>query len=1489
MVRDRYVRLMVMVLVAGLFAGMSHVASADVITSIERRNSDKMAPVIVPAGLGELAGAFVDRDYVYINVPPSMIGSDYIMVVNDDRNNKNYELDVTVGEDAVVMLFVDNHLGNNNDDDPPAMANFVMEWVYTLGFISAEMSLEVEHNPLGGGGDEQYTIYWRKVDAGTTITLLEQYDGTNVNMYGVAAIAWDSINFPPVTDVAEVQVTVWPENSVQLDTTITDDGKPVSPGAVTVTWSVQSSPAGSTVEFDPDEFSENPVATFDKIGTYVLEITADDGDLYTIDYVTIAVREPDCPEGDLTADCRIDLLDLMVMCQQWMSDPVCHGSGCPDLNADDLVDTVDLARMAVDWTEKGSVLESTKLRLILSKDPYAFIVTEISTGEVILYQSETTFELGGSDYIAESAYNITTTETTMDADIVLAGTSETGHVTFSLENAETIQVLLSSNGAAPSNIKEQFVDQGEHYYGIWEQPQGGSIDNRGADRDLLGFTKDYPTFWANARAPFYVTSGKYGVYVDTVARGHYTVAKGGKTSFDFDEGQLKYYVIYGPSYGEIMNEFNQLAGPAWMPPDWAFDSIWWRNADKFDLGHMDLVRDEPIDSAQENVEATANNLQYYQIPASAIWIDRPYTSNNSGSSFGWGNIDFNTDSDRFPQPQEMINYVRGKGYEMMLWIANRLDSDLLADGRDRGYIFEGYTSQPGADVRRSEVYEWFKGELDYYVNMGIKGYKIDRGAEGTTPDSAENEVVYLFTKLTAEGQMAVHGNDYLIHGRNCFDKSRKYVGVWNGDSQSNFDGLSGSIKNGLRCGAINFPYYGSDTGGYTEPNQELFSRWFQFSTYCTMMEVLIEKRRTVWYDEDYPHDSDPNLTDIARKQCEDHHDLIPYTKSYMYQASQTGMPVMRQMIFEFPNDTSLYDTWDEYMYGPGILVAPVVIEGATSRDVYLPDGKWLDYNDKSTPYTGPTTIDASAPIDVIPLYVREGAIIPRGDILKANNNWTPDWAPYLRIEFFPYDNTAKTFDYYTGSAAEPIVCLMPDTSNVNISFGDLGYDGNLEIYCREYTAVTMNSTPLTLGVDFTYEPGENLMTIPFSGATTVAITGVQSIFNAMPDSVVPDVVDSAQSVAETAILDAALAIGTITEEHHSTVAAGDVISSDPIADTPVLHHSYVDLVVSLGYVVPIPDVANLPATNITGDSAQLNGHVSDNGFEDANVTVYWGTIDGGKIPDDWDNDYDIGPQNLTFFHDISSLSPSTPYFFRAYAENSTDGAWADSTESFTTASGVPIVFDATDNKDPDDEGGSSWTHTLGSGTNRILVVSVGSEGGNSFTGVTFGGVAMTLAPGTERGIDSDKNITAIFYMLEADLPSSGAAGTYDVVVSTENSSKTAGGSVSLKNVKQAGPEAVATAACGTGDGNIGGGYYELSQSITTSTDGAWIIDVIDCGDIATFVPDSPQVEIFDRVKGTSAAAGSTRAVPTAGTVTNRWVCDDSRRRSMSVAAFAPAP
>ena len=186
--------------------------------------------------------------------------------------------------------------------------------------------------------------------------------------------------------------------------------------------------------------------------------------------------------------------------------------------------------------------------------------------------------------------------------------------------------------------------------------------------------------------------------------------------------------------------------------------------------------------------------------------------------------------------------------------------------------------------------------------------------------------------------------------------------------------------------------------------------------------------------------------------------------------------------------------WNEYFYGPEILVAPVVNSGATSRSVYLPTGKWLDYNDKNTVYTGATTITAPAPIEVIPLFVREGAIIPRGDILQSNNNWTPSWSAYLRIEFFPHDNTSNSCPYYTGSGVVSVNCTMSGGGVISINFAALDHDGTLEIYCRQYSAVTKNGSPLTEGVDFTYDGQKNLVTIPYTGAASIEITGATSIF-----------------------------------------------------------------------------------------------------------------------------------------------------------------------------------------------------------------------------------------------------------------------------------------------------------------------------------------------------------------------------------------------------------
>lgn len=719
----------------------------------------------------------------------------------------------------------------------------------------------------------------------------------------------------------------------------------------------------------------------------------------------------------------------------------------------------------------AETLESPALKLELNTNPYSYQVIERATGEVLVSETgKTTFTSNG--YTVRSVSDVTKTSYEIRATLHLEDTSQPAQVSFRFINPEVLQATFTFENGVPAQIKEEFADSGEHYYGIWEMPFGGNIDNRGADHDFMGIRHQTDVNYSSARAPFYVTSKKYGVYVETTAKGHYTIAQAGKTSFSFFDNQLRYDIIYGPSYADVFKRYNAIAGPAILPPPWAFSSIWWR-----DDHHADLRR---AANAQAKVIEDADKLRALKIPAGAIWLDRPYGT----GEMGWGNMDFD---DSFPDPAKLIRDLHERGMNLIIWIANRAWNQLQEEGSARQYLFFGRGS--AADMRIPGAYDWFKDKLNEYVKLGVKGYKIDRGEEDELPLSEENLNAILFPKMAAEGLRATYGNDFFMFTRNVNDTARRYTAVWNGDTHSTFAGLEVSIKTGLRSGAIDFPMWGSDTGGYIRfPGKELFARWLEFSAFSPMMEVLIGPKRTIW--DDY----DDELVGIAKTYASEHHDLIPYTRSCLYQATQTGMPVMRALEFAYAGDGSLSDTWDEYLYGENLLVAPVTTAGTTSRKVYLPEGLWMNYNDKHAVYEGKKTITASAPLGTIPLFVREGAIIPRGDIVKLNNSWEENWSPKLRIEIFPSAKSASEFDYFTGQGVQKI-SATPTGDELDIQFGDLGAEGSLEVYCKRPKEVMKDGKRLREGGEYQYDAAARRLTLRFKGATKLGLKGTGSLFN----------------------------------------------------------------------------------------------------------------------------------------------------------------------------------------------------------------------------------------------------------------------------------------------------------------------------------------------------------------------------------------------------------
>ena len=737
-----------------------------------------------------------------------------------------------------------------------------------------------------------------------------------------------------------------------------------------------------------------------------------------------------------------------------------------------------------------AVLESSVLRVEITSAPYSYAVIEKKTGQILLRQAETSFTIGAPRSIAAAVVG-NKSANALEATLSFAGSADTARVRWTFTDPAVVQVRLSHDKA--TSITEAFVDQGERNYGLWEYSYygtGGALDNRGSDnRPLLGLSgPEVGSGDPSGRAPFYLTSRKYGVYADTLAAGRATVAVNKRTSVTFDTPDLTYHVIYGPTPADVLARYNTLAGGSLMPPLWAFDPIWWR-----DDHHADFAPNG-VSTAQDLVKKDADNLQRLQLPGSAMWLDRPYGSGGGGLG-GWGNFDFDSGPTGFPNPEAMIADLAARNMHLLGWIANRANNSMLTDPALAPAIFSAangftgdFTTTPALDLRRPDAFSYFKNHLrDGLVKGGMSGFKIDRGEQGEMPASLQNEMAVLTTKAAYEATSDVLGTEGFTFGRNVYDRARKYVGVWNGDSDSDLAGMSDSLKQLLRLGAIMYSMVGSDTGGYgRSPNAETFARWLAMSAHSPMMEILNGPNRTLWYSYDTGPNANKQIVPITQTFAREHHDLIPYIRSLVYGSTQTGMPAMRMMPLSFPDDPAVADMFDEFLLGDSLLIAPVLKAGATSRSVYVPRGVWIDYNDKKTRHTGPATITASAPLDAIPRYVKGGAIVPRGDILQSNNNWTPNWAPALRVEFYPVSGLQSRFDYYTGKAVVPMTGSMTG-SIVSWQAGDLGINGVLELHgIDRYTSVRRNNQALGAG-EFQYDAPTQVMTIPLRGATSVQI------------------------------------------------------------------------------------------------------------------------------------------------------------------------------------------------------------------------------------------------------------------------------------------------------------------------------------------------------------------------------------------------------------------
>ncbi|MFQ5824520.1 MAG: TIM-barrel domain-containing protein [bacterium] len=510
----------------------------------------------------------------------------------------------------------------------------------------------------------------------------------------------------------------------------------------------------------------------------------------------------------------------------------------------------------------------------------------------------------------------------------------------------------------------------EHFSGLGQR--FNSLNLRG---------QEIPTYdqrWT-VPIPFFISSRGYGIYAKTNGKFTFDFCTRESSAYSFwvEQPILSFYFIYGATPKDIIRLYTAMTGRMMKPPSWEFGVWKWR----------DWVFDET------EVYQDATMLKSLDIPASVIFIDSPWSNEY---------IDYEFNPKQFPNPKKMIDDLHEMGYRVLLWMLPFVNpaAKNYKEADEKGYFVKDSTGQtyqiawwiPSGskeiglttngkggmiDFTNPDAVKWWQNQIAKVVDLGIDGFKMDDCDPYILPDDAYlfngkrgfemKHYPLLYNKAVYELMEERRHGDFVLIPRAGSAGSQKYVpAFWAADQSPDFDfktGLPSVIRGGQSIGLVGFPFWGSDVGGYRwAPTKEVFARWIQFGAFSPIMEVGGKSYHEPWMFDD-------EVERLFRAYAQLHTYLFPYISHYAEVALKDGTPIMRPLFLEFPEDQQAYKEEFEYMFGGELLAAPVYQPG-TSRSVYLPKGKWMDFwSHKIT--KGPTTIISyPAPLDKIPLFVR---------------------------------------------------------------------------------------------------------------------------------------------------------------------------------------------------------------------------------------------------------------------------------------------------------------------------------------------------------------------------------------------------------------------------------------------------------------------------------------------------------------------------------------
>ena len=598
------------------------------------------------------------------------------------------------------------------------------------------------------------------------------------------------------------------------------------------------------------------------------------------------------------------------------------------------------------------------------------------------------------------------------------------------------------------SVRQAFLlDKDEAIYGLGQQ----QVDELN-QRNHKHFMRQRALY---ASVPIIQSPKGYGMFWDNYSPTTY-IDNPQEMSFDSEVGEcIDYYFMYGENSDGVIAQIRDLTGQAPMFPLWAFGFFQSRERYK----------------SQEEIMEVVDKYRELGVPLDCVIQDWQYWGPNSN----WNSMNF--DNPAFPEPQKMIDHVHKKNAKMMIsiWANFGPDTDQYKELEKMNALFDFTTWPPkastGSNPSGVKVYDAYNPQARNlywdYLNKGLLSKNIDAWwTDSTEPDHVNvlekdfdiptamgtyRSVVNAFPLLTNGGiytnQRSVTSDKRLYLLTRCaFAGQQRYgTNTWSGDIRSTWEVLKKQIPTGLNFSITGIPYWNTDIGGFflrdyeggvsNKAYQELYIRWFQYATFTPMQRSHGSGTHKEIYNlgqkGDWPYDTEEKYINLR-------YALLPYIYSTGWQVTSNAGTFLRPLFMDFNNDTKVHNINNQYMFGKAFLVTPVTdpmyvsstekkwanpkenFSTEKTQNVYLPKGtKWIDFWTGET-FNGGQTVKKATPIDIMPLYVRAGSIVPFGP--KVQYSTEKKWDnlevriyPGANGEFVLYEDENDNYNYENGA------------------------------------------------------------------------------------------------------------------------------------------------------------------------------------------------------------------------------------------------------------------------------------------------------------------------------------------------------------------------------------------------------------------------------------------------------------------------------------------